>query len=251
MTTNPPKAPRVVERAGALIIGAELLLGKVRDENLHPLAQMLQSLGIRLSRVAIVGDDEQTIASELQRLRQSCDVVFTSGGVGPTHDDVSIAAVALALGRPVVQSLEFESLLRSVYGESITPDHLLMARVPEGSELLSNRDARWPTIVCDGVWMFPGVPELFRMKLPVLRDHLRGPTPIFGEEVFSNAEEVNLKGIIDEVVAAHPRVEIGSYPKWFDERFKTRVTFDSTEECAVRAAAEHFRRLLGDSLVIV
>jgi molybdopterin-biosynthesis enzyme MoeA-like protein len=250
MTTQ-PAPPRIVERAGALIIGGELLSGKVREDNLLPLARALLPLGIRLSRVALVGDDEDAIADELIRLRQVCDVVFTSGGVGPTHDDVSVSGVARALGRRVVQHPGLVALLQSVYGPELSETHLLMARVPEGALLCGLPDTRWPTVVCDDVWMFPGVPDLFRMKLPVLRTHLRGRSQIFSEEVLSTADEVTLKERIDEVVLRFPNVEVGSYPKWFDPRFKTRVTFDSTEPEAVSLAAEHFRSLLGDLVVIL
>jgi hypothetical protein len=89
------------------------------------------------------------------------------------------------------------------------------------------------------------------MKLPVIRQHLRGRAQIFGQEVLSSADEIALKTRIDEVVVAYPQVDVGSYPKWFDPRFKTRVTFDSTDEAAVSAAADHFRRLLGDLLVVL
>ncbi len=240
---------RVAETAGALVIGGELLTGKIRDENTYSLAKTLRALGIRLERVIVVPDDRDVIAEELRRLRAGVDVVFTSGGVGPTHDDVSVEGVALALGRRVVESPRLIALVEKVYGDSLTEAQRLLARVPEGAELLETSDIRWPTVVCDSVWMLPGVPELFRMKLAAVRVHLRGPHPLYGLEVLSSADEVSLKERIDQVVRNHPHVEIGSYPKWFDRRFKTRLTFDGTNEQAVLAAAAEFRHLLGDDLV--
>src|SRR5690606_32265936 len=139
--------------------------------------------------------------------------------------------------------------LQQVYGDRLTETHKLMARVPEGAQLLRSHDIRWPTIVCENVWIMPGVPELFRMKLAALREHVRGPTPIYGLELFFSAEEVDLKIALDQVVAAHPQVEIGSYPKWFDKRYKTRVTFDGIDEVAVARAAEALKARLGTLLV--
>lgn len=239
-------SPRIVSNAGALVIGGELLSGKVRDENIQPLARALRSLGIRLTAVALVGDDENAIALEVKRLRQSCEVLFTSGGVGPTHDDVSVRGVARGLDRKVILDPTLVNLLQGVYGDRLGEEHLLMAQVPEGAELLRTSDIRWPTVVCDGVWMFPGVPDLFRMKLATIRHYLAGPAPIYGSEILSSAEELTIKQHIDAVVLAFPGVEVGSYPKWFDERFKTRITFDSTDQTALAAAAEHLRQLLGE-----
>lgn len=239
----------VVRTAAALVIGNELLSGKTQDENLGPLSKTLRSLGVRLCRAVVVEDDLETIAAEVLALHRAFDVVFTSGGVGPTHDDVSVPGVAKALGCAVVESEELVTILAGLYGPRFTPAHRLMARVPEGAELIQTEDVRWPAIVKDKVWMLPGVPELFRAKLVGIRASLCGPSPIFAAEVLARVDEIDLVPHLTVIVARYPSVHVGSYPRWFDPRYKTRITFDGTNEAAVLDAAREFRGLAGDAAI--
>ena len=233
-----------MKTAAALIVGNELLSGKVNDKNLAPLATTLRALGIRLERAAVVADDRREIAAEVRLMSSRHDVVFTSGGVGPTHDDVTLEGVADAFGAGIEIHPHLAQLLRAFYGERCTDDHLLMARVPSGSELRSSSEVRWPTVVMRNVWVMPGVPELFRMKLVIVREHLVGPTPIVSRALFTHVEETDLKPLLDRAVALHPQVEIGSYPKWFDASYKTKVTFDGVVELEVEAALRELVALL-------
>src|SRR3954451_18852253 len=153
---------RVVRTAAALVIGNELLSGKVLDANVHALAGLLRALGIRLSRVVMLPDDVGVLAAEVRRLSADFDVVFTSGGVGPTHDDVTVEAVARAFGVDVVLDPTLSELLRGVYGERLTEAHMLMARVPLGAVLRSSPEVQWPTPVMNNVWILPGIPDLFK-----------------------------------------------------------------------------------------
>jgi molybdenum cofactor synthesis domain-containing protein len=236
-------APRVVDTAAALLIGNELLSGKVRDANLERLGCTLRPLGIRLERVAIIPDDEEVIARELRATSDAFDVVFTSGGMGPTHDDVTVSAVATAFGWPLVVDARLVELLRRVYGEDSTAAHLRMARIPSGACLAGDEDG-WPVIVARNVWLLPGLPQVFSEKLAIVRTHLIGPRPFSSRSVLTRTEEPGLVALLDAVVCAHPAVEIGSYPKWFDPEYKTRITFDARDPDAVLAALEHCLRLL-------
>ena len=226
--------------AAALLIGNELLSGKVHEANLVNLARTLRTLGVKLERAVMVPDDMQVIAREVRALADGYDVVFTSGGVGPTHDDITIEAVALAFGVAAVVHPEFAALLQAVYKEKMTEGHLRMALVPEGAELVHNEETRWPTVLIKNVWILPGVPEAFRMKLAVVRASVRGPTNFYSREVFTKMDEPDLKPLLDRVVAAHPEVDVGSYPKWFDNRYKTKITFDATDEAKLEAAVREF-----------
>lgn len=226
--------------AAALIIGNELLSGKIAECNLVLLARELRSLGVLLRRVVMVLDDVEVIVRDVQELSASHDVVFTSGGVGPTHDDLTIASVARAFGVPVVSSPEMEELIRDHYGERMKEGHLLMARIPEGARLVSTPLAPWPTVVMRNVWMLPGVPEVFRMKLAQIESELRGGAPFLSHSVFTTLDEGDLKPLLDRVVAAHQDVEIGSYPKWHDPEYRTKLTFDGLEPVRVRAARDAF-----------
>lgn len=237
-------APRVVDSAAALVIGNELLSGKVHEANLLVLARLLRALGIELRRVVMVPDDVTTISREVRELAAAHDVLFTSGGVGPTHDDVTIEAVADAFAVSVVESPEMASLLRAHYRDACTEGHLRMALVPEGADLVSSDEVRWPTVVMRNVWVLPGIPEVFRMKLPLVRERVRGRRPFFSRAVHTKLDEGVLKPLLDRVVAQHPSVEVGSYPAWGNELYATKLTFDGRAEPDVAAATASFIAML-------
>ncbi len=236
--------PSLANTAAVLLIGNELLSGKIHEANLIELARTLRSLGVSLRRVVMVPDEIDTIAAELRTLSDGHDVVFTSGGVGPTHDDVTLDAVAAAFGVDTHIDPTMESLLRSAYGERTTEGHLRMALVPDGAELATTPDILWPTVVMRNVWVLPGVPEIFRMKLAVVRQWVHGPESFISRAVFTKMDEGDLKPLLDQVVEKHPDVEVGSYPKWFDSSYKTKVTFDGRKEADVEAALARFLALL-------
>jgi molybdenum cofactor synthesis domain-containing protein len=235
------------KRAALLLIGNELLTGKVRDANTQPLAELLFRHGIALSRVVMVGDERDTIVQEVEALASSYGWVFTSGGVGPTHDDITMDAVAVAQGTHVVTHPELAAMIRARYGERCSEAHLRMANVPEGSILETTEGGppaetrEWPAVRCKNVWIFPGVPEAFRMKLGILSAVLRrhGHTSgLCSAAVFTTQEESAMVAILDQLVREVPSISIGSYPKWFDETYKTKVTFDGESEALVKDAAE-------------
>ncbi|HEX4341082.1 MAG TPA: competence/damage-inducible protein A [Polyangiaceae bacterium] len=237
-------APTTVRNAAALLVGNELLSGKVHEANLVNLARTLRALGVKLERAVMVPDDMNVIANEVRALSDAYDVVFTSGGVGPTHDDITIEAVALGFGVRAVVHPEFEALLHAVYGDKMSDGHLRMALVPEGAELVRHEETRWPTVLMKNVWILPGVPEAFRMKLAVVRANVHGAARFVSREVFTKMDEPDLKPMLDRVVAAHPDVDVGSYPKWFDARYKTKITFDATDDAKLEAAVTEFLSLL-------
>ena len=172
-----PNAPLPPPRtAAALIIGNELLSGEVQEANVYVLARMLRGVGVELRRVVMILDAVDDIAREVAMLAGSHDWLVTSGGVGPTHDDVTVSGVAKAFGVRVVEDPMLADLLRKHYKEHCTDNHLRMALVPEGATLESTDEVRWPTIRFQNTWLMPGVPEVFRMKLPVVALRL-GLTP--------------------------------------------------------------------------
>ncbi len=247
MSHPPTEQPLIVETAAALIVGTELLSGKIREGNLHELSRVLRALGIELRRVIICPDDVRTITDDLRALLDKHDIVFTSGGLGPTHDDVTIQAVALALGIDVEHSTEMANIICNIYGERLTDNHLLMAKIPRGSRLIDT--GGWPLIVADRIWLLPGIPELFRSKLSAVRTVLRGPSPIHSASLRLSVEEAHIKDALDQVVAERPDVEIGSYPKWFEPMYKTLVTIDGRIQEEVSLAHARLRHLLRDCLI--
>jgi molybdenum cofactor synthesis domain-containing protein len=230
--------------AAALVVGNELLSGKVQDENVLALAKTLRVVGVRLCRVVMVLDDVEVIAHEVRELAARHDLLFTSGGVGPTHDDVTIEGVARAFGVPVVKNERMEAMLRAHYRERCTEGHLRMALVPEGAELAMSDEITWPAVVVRNVWLLPGIPEIFRMKLVLVKERLRGGAPFVSRAVYTKMDEGDLKPLLDRIVAAHPAVEVGSYPKWSDPSYRTKLTFDGLDGAAVQAAVGAFLEIL-------
>jgi molybdopterin-biosynthesis enzyme MoeA-like protein len=240
----------VVETAAFLAIGNELLSGKVAEANLAPLAKTLRALGIELVTAEILLDHVPTLARAIARLSAAHGMLITSGGVGPTHDDVTMEAVALAFGRKVVREPSLVELVQKTFGERMTDAHLRFADVPEGAELRAAPDAAWPTPVLGNVWILPGVPEVFRMKLATLRSWVIGPRPFVTQALILDKDEVELKDTLDAVVAAHPAVSIGSYPALFNPRYRTRITFDGIDAPAVQAALDDLRARLDPRVIV-
>ncbi|MEL7060878.1 MAG: molybdopterin-binding protein [Acidobacteriota bacterium] len=230
--------------AAALVIGNELLTGKIRDRNVAVLGRLLFELGITLQRAVICLDDEAGIAADLDSLRAEHDIVFTSGGVGPTHDDVTIRAVARCLGRPVVRSRRLEALVRGYFGGSVSEAHLRMADVPEGTELVVGSTSPWPVVRVENVFVLPGLPEIFALKIPILREHLVAGPGFISRSVHAASDELEIADLLADLDARFPQVAIGSYPRVGDDRVRVMVTFDGRDLARVEAAAQAFREAL-------
>jgi molybdenum cofactor synthesis domain-containing protein len=254
MTALTPQASSDAPTAAMLLIGNELLSGKVQDANLIVLARDLRMLGVRLERVVMVLDDIDTIAHEVRALATKYDWLFTSGGVGPTHDDVTLASVARAFEVKIERRDELASLLRGFYGERCTEGHLHMADVPEGTEFVSEMDhdpdlvevqgrkLPWPAILVRNVFVLPGIPQIFQMKMSAVRARLKklGARAFVSHAVFTDMDEGHLKPLLDAVVAKFPDIDVGSYPAWIGAPYRTKLTFDGRNLERVRAAADAF-----------
>ncbi len=232
--------------AAALVIGNELLSGKIHEQNVVVLARSLRIIGIRLQRVLFIPDEMDLIVDEIRTFSSRFDVVFTSGGIGPTHDDLTIEAVARAFDRHVETNDQMADMIRNHFGERLRPGHLLMARVPAGSELVTEEGNKWPTVLMHNVWVLPGVPEIFRMRLRAVKKRLAGARPFVCREVYTNLDEGNLVPLLDRIVQDFPAVDVGSYPKWNDPSYRTKLTFDGLDPTEVQAAFDAFVEMLPD-----
>jgi len=224
--------------AAALIIGNEILTGKIQEANLGYLAQELFSLGITLVRAVICRDDIDIIVRDLNELRAKHDAVFTSGGVGPTHDDVTLTAVAKAFGRTLVRAPQIEALIRNHHGARTTDDHLRMADVPEGSRLLASAEVPWPTIAIENVYIFPGVPEIFRLKFPVMRAELGSSAGFFTRAIYTMCDEGEIAAQLAAVAQRYADLLIGSYPRFRSADYKLKLTVDGADEVRVASAVD-------------
>lgn len=222
--------------AAALVIGNELLTGKVQESNVAFLAKALFQIGIALRRVIVCPDDEDTIVADLRALSATHDVVFTSGGVGPTHDDITVPAVARAFDRALVRDPSLERMIREHFGPRTTEGHLRMAELPAGAELVASGDIPWPVIRTENVYVMPGVPEIFRLKFVLVRDRLGVGQSFVSRAIYTRCDEGEIAELLQRVERAHPGVLIGSYPRFRDPDHTVKLTFDGRDDALVLAA---------------
>jgi molybdenum cofactor synthesis domain-containing protein len=199
--------------AALVIIGNEILSGKVEEANARFLAQELFGMGWHLREIAVVPDDRERIVQTVRRLAANFDHVFTSGGVGPTHDDITLDAVAEAMNKELVVSPVLELLLKKFYGvELLNPSQQRLAMVPEGATLHYGQSSQYPQMMVDNVYPLPGIPELFRRKFLELKELWPTAAPRWRRCLNLVAMETDLAELLGTVAAQHPNVQLGSYP---------------------------------------
>ncbi len=233
--------------AAVVVIGDEILSGKVAEANLGILIPMLRQEGVELRRVAIIPDDLAAIAEEVGRCALAHDVVITSGGIGPTHDDLTVAGVARAFDLPVTRDAELERHIRHRWSERLTDAALRLADVPAGARLLPADDGLLPLVAVRNVYLLPGVPALFQRKLATLRRELGGGTPPALMTLTLAVEETAIAELLSAVAAAFPQVAIGSYPQG---RAKVWVTFEGSDPHQVAQACHRLAELLPPGTVV-
>lgn len=238
------------EAVSALIIGNEVLTAKVTEANGALLIRRLRERGVTLVSVHFVRDEVDEIVEQLLACRRRARYVITSGGVGPTHDDVTVRAVALALRREVVRLPEMEERIRSFYGDlPVPPESLRMAEAPAGSRLLPSDDVRFPVLACDGTYLLPGVPQLFRVHLETVLNELPG-TPVVLRQLFLMASESEIAAVLDAVAMKRPHVAIGSYPTWGEGLdHKVKLTIEHVDANEVEAAVAELKQSLSAFIV--
>lgn len=235
--------------AGLIVVGNEILSGKVADTNGPYLAKELRVLGVELRRILTIPDEVDEIAEAVRKFRAAYDVVFTSGGIGPTHDDVTVEGVARGLGRRVVRHPAIEARLLEFYKDKANEARLKMADVPEGAELIVDEKLGFPTLVADGVYVLPGIPSLFEMKFRGLRERFAGD-PYHLRVVYTREGEGSIAEHLNATMAAYPDLMLGSYPKLGEPEYAVRLTLESKDASYVDAALAHLLGLLPAEWVV-
>lgn len=235
--------------AAAVIIGNEILSGKVHDLNTPALIEMLAEVGVVLERVVVIADDLDAISSDVCACAAAYDHVFTSGGVGPTHDDMTMAGIARGFDVPLVRHPDLERIIKSHWRGRINDAAMKLTEVPEGSSVLVGPDEMWPAVCFHNVFILAGIPKIFAAKLAAIRPRLDG-TPVTVRSVYLSADESSVAARLSEAVAEHPEVQIGSYPRMDDADHRVRVTVESTDPGAVDRAVEHLVELLPPDKVV-
>ena len=201
--------------AAMLVIGDEILSGRTRDANAHHLARTLTQIGVRLTEIRMVGDEHEEIVAAVNALRGRVDHLFTSGGIGPTHDDITGDAVAAAFGVPIGVRGDALAILQDRYkkmGTEINAARLRMARIPDGASLIENPISGAPGFTLGNVHVLAGVPVIFEAMLETLRPSIQGGPPILSHTFRCMAGEGDLAIPFGEVAEAFPDVAMGSYP---------------------------------------
>jgi molybdenum cofactor synthesis domain-containing protein len=218
--------------AALVVIGDEILSGRTQDKNVAQLATWLNDHGIRLAEVRIVPDDLARIGETVNALRASHDYLFTTGGIGPTHDDITVDAIAAAFGVPVIVHPEARAILEQYYRDrpgGLNPARLRMARTPDGAELLPNPYSGAPGIKMENVYILAGVPNIAASMLEALAGKLAGGRPVVSVTVGARAAESDVADLLRETEAAHPGVAIGSYPFFKDGGYGSNFVIRSED----------------------
>jgi molybdenum cofactor synthesis domain-containing protein len=225
--------------AALVVIGNEILSGRTRDENLAFLARELNTVGIQLREARVVPDAEADIVEAVNACRARHDHVFTTGGIGPTHDDITAASVAKAFGLPFGPHPEAERRLRAYYPpEKLNDARLKMARTPEGAELIDNPVSVAPGFSVGNVHVLPGVPSILQAMFAGLKPRLQGGAVVHSRTVTLLCPEGEIAAPLAAVQARHPTVEIGSYPFMRQGSFGASLVLRSVDPAAIDATAE-------------
>lgn len=232
-------------RAAIVIIGNEVLSGRTQDQNLQFLADKLGALGIVVEEARVVRDDEDAIGDAVNACRQRYEYVFTTGGIGPTHDDRTAASIAKAFGVALLRNPRAVALLEQQYAPGeINEARLKMADIPDGATLLDNPVSRAPGFLIENVFVLPGVPSIMRAMFDGLRFRLRGGAPVASLTISAFTTEGSIATPLAALQARHRAVEIGSYPFVRSGRFGVSLVVRATDRAAVEKAADDIIALL-------
>lgn len=229
--------PHRIYTASLVVIGDEILSGRTQDANIAYLAKWLGVQGIRLREVRVVADDTAAIAGAVNAVRAAYDYVFTTGGIGPTHDDITVDAIAAALGVEVVLHPEAVAILTRHYGDKISDARLRMARVPAGAELIANSRTQAPGIKVGNIFIMAGVPAITRSMLESLDGKLPGGLPVLTRTIAAWTVESRVADLLGRVEKAHDGVQIGSYPFWREGKTGANFVLRSVDQVILDATA--------------
>ena len=231
--------------AAVLVIGNEILSGRTKDANLNYLATELTSIGIRLMEARVVADVPEAIVKAVNELRASHSYVFTTGGIGPTHDDITSECVAKAFGVPLLKDPRAVRLLTNHYGEAnLTEARLRMAHVPEGATLVDNPVSIAPGFQIGNVFVLAGVPSICRAMFDGLKTRLRTGEKVLSVTISGYVGEGVIAKGLGELQSRYPQLDIGSYPFFRQSRFGASFVLRGTDAAMLKSAAEELRMLI-------
>jgi len=230
--------------AALVVIGDEILSGRTHDKNIAQVAEWLGFQGIRLAEARVVPDKTEAIVEAVNTLRARNDYLFTTGGIGPTHDDITVDAVSEAVGVAVIVHPEAREILEKYYETrgGLTEARLRMARVPEGAELIPNRYTGAPGIRYDNIFLMAGVPQITKGMLDALSGKLEGGLPMLSETIGCWVQESEVADLLRATEDAHPSCQIGSYPFWREGKTGANFVIRSVDASDLAACSKDLMR---------
>lgn len=238
----------MVKTAGIVIIGNEVLSGKTQDTNSHFFCIELRQLGVEVQKISTIQDEVELIGREVGEFSRRYDFVFTSGGVGPTHDDVTIEGVAHGFGVKVVRHPDIERKMHERLGSDINEARLRMANVPEGAVLLATEALFAPVINIANVYIFPGIPKILQERFHVIKERFRD-SPYFLKNVYVKYGEGVIAVCLNGLLEKFPRLLLGSYPVLDLPDYKVKVTLESKDSSYLERALQSFVASLPENAV--
>jgi molybdenum cofactor synthesis domain-containing protein len=234
--------------AAIVVIGNEILSGKVVDTNSPYLCRELRGLGVEVLRIVVIPDEIDTIAREVRTASDTHDFVFTSGGVGPTHDDLTMDGVAKAFGVPVEINQAVVARIERAVGQPANASQRKMAALPEGALLIDAGDLWFPVVVIGNVHVFPGIPELLQKKFESIRTRFQG-VPFVLRRVYVRSSESDIADELNTLLETYPQLMLGSYPRIRESEYRVLLTLESRDADYVkRALDELLARLPADAI---
>ncbi|UES58251.1 competence/damage-inducible protein A [Roseibium aggregatum] len=236
-----------VVTAAFLVIGDEILSGRTKDKNIGFLADYLTALGIDLKEVRIVPDEKPEIIGAVNALRARYDYVFTSGGIGPTHDDITAESIADAFGVALNLDPRAVAIMEPHYPPGqFTPARQRMARIPEGADLIENKVSKAPGFRIENVHVMAGVPSIMQAMMDALAPSLKTGKKMLSETVAADMPESRIAERLAAIQDAHPQTLIGSYPRATDGKFTTQIVIRSRDEAILMAAVRDVAEAVAD-----
>ena len=234
--------------AALLVIGNEILSGKVVDTNSPFLASELRQLGVDLERILTIPDEVDLIAREVRAMSEAYDFVFTSGGIGPTHDDLTMDGIAQAFGLRLEPSLSMLERMERHQGEAPNDSQRKMAMIPVGAQVIDAGDQWFPVVIVENVHIFPGIPKLLQKKFHSIKDRFRG-VPFHLRRIYVTKRESDIAYQLNELLVEFPELMLGSYPKIEERDYRVLLTLESRDGDYLTRAQESLLARLSDDAV--
>ena len=240
-----------MKTAGIIIIGNEILSGKVTDINSPFLCQELRKLGVEVQEIITIPDIPEIIGRTTGEFSERFSWVFTSGGIGPTHDDITVASIAKGFAKKLFESPQIMEAIHNYHGVKMTAAHRRMAMIPEGSELIEYAEGRGPQLQFRNIFVFPGIPEYLKIRFSGIKERFR-TTPIVLKQIYLKADEGVIAASLDATMEAFPELMLGSYPKVTGEDYNIKLTLECRDGADLEKAFNFlYERLPGECVLLV